>query len=102
MLTGMPVKIIRPADYSADDLFNLLKEFDEKHYVMGAGTTGGYDGSGNGYKGLVSGHAYTIIAAKELKNSSGQVVDKMLKMRNPWNSEKYVGEASDSDSAFWT
>lgn len=46
--------------------------------------------------GLVSGHAYTLIAAKQ--TSKG---DRLVKLRNPWGETEWTGDWSDS-SPLWT
>lgn len=45
--------------------------------------------------GLTAQHAYTLIGAYVLNGH------KVVKMRNPWSSEKYKGPWSDNDSR-WT
>lgn len=49
-----------------------------------------------GGPGLVSGHAYTLIAVQQL--SSGA---RLLKLRNPWGRFEWNGDWSDK-SALWT
>lgn len=50
-------------------------------------------------QGIISGHAYSIIAAYNI-NASGQN-HKILKLRNPWGGSEWQGAWSDSDSR-WT
>jgi len=49
------------------------------------------------YEGLTTAHAYSILDAIQLVDGGPKVV----KMRNPWSSENYVGPYSDS-SDLWT
>lgn len=49
--------------------------------------------------GLVDGHAYSLIGAKEIKNKSGKVV-RLCLVRNPWGKKEWTGDWSDS-SALW-
>ena len=51
--------------------------------------------------GMPGGHAYGVIGHAELTDSAGKVVHKLIKMRNPWGSERYNGDWSD-DSKLWT
>jgi calpain-15 len=46
-------------------------------------------------KGLIPGHAYSIIIAKEVKGH------RLLNMRNPWGGFEWDGDWSDN-SALWT
>jgi len=62
---------------------------------MAAGT------QGPSHHGLVSGHAYGVLDAQELKDASGTVVHKLIKMRNPWGIEEYDGDWGDK-STLWT
>jgi len=50
----------------------------------------------NEHASLITGHAYTMIGAYQLSNGV-----KLIRMRNPWGSEKYAGPYSDDDSR-WT
>jgi hypothetical protein len=50
---------------------------------------------------MVSGHAYGIVGAVELKNNYGNVVHRLIKMRNPWGTSKYNGPWS-AESDTWT
>jgi hypothetical protein len=52
-------------------------------------------GSSSTWHGLTSGHAYSLIGAYTVNGK------RLLKMRNPWSSEKYVGPYSDKDLDFW-
>jgi len=58
---------------------------DEKGYIMTTGTEGEDCGAGDPLRkfGLVSGHAYTLIGAANVKLNSGEIV-KLVKVRNPW------------------
>ena len=47
--------------------------------------------------GLAAGHAYTIIGCYEIKDSSGRVIDKLIRLRNPWATDKYNGPWNERD-----
>lgn len=90
-LTGMPTIEHRPARMSLDDLWKTLSDFENNHHIM----TGAV--MGNGYKdGLVNQHAYTVLGVATYKG------EKLVKVRNPWGVERYVGEWSDKDTKKWT
>ena len=50
--------------------------------------------------GLAMGHAYTVLGTKVLKDADGNDI-KLVKIRNPWGSEGYKGDYSDSSDK-WT
>jgi hypothetical protein len=52
--------------------------------------------TGKDSTGLVAGHAYTLVSAKQ--TSKG---DRLVKLRNPWGSMEWTGDWSDS-SPLWT
>lgn len=74
----------------------MHKYFASKNYPMTSGCC-----RGGGVHGLISGHAYSLLDVKELKDSNGQTAHTLVKMRNPWNSEHYNGPWNDNDSR-WT
>lgn len=94
-LTNMPVRGFHVKKMTDDQIWNAIRIGDENGWVM----TGGCKG---GYKGLVGGHAYTVIGIQELTNEAGTKVEhRLVKVRNPWGVEKYTGDFSDSDKK-WT
>jgi hypothetical protein len=63
-------------------------------------------------EGLAKAHAYTVLGVITLttksnglfendSNTDGKLVQKLIKMRNPWGTEKYTGPWHDYDSR-WT
>ena len=107
-LTGSPAEKYSFADEAVQEsikdgsFFERLKEWDTREYLMTASTPGedkwSEDGGGGPTSGpgLVPGHAYSLIAVKEL--STG---DKLVQLRNPWGSFEWHGKWSDRDPA-WT
>jgi calpain-15 len=89
-------------------LWDMVKSFDEEGYMMAGGTPAeevGHDVSPN-YElkeaeeekegsGMVPGHAYSVIAAKEAKGH------KLVNIRNPWGGYEWDGDFSDN-SPLWT
>ena len=53
------------------------------------------------YQGLATGHAYSLLGAYEIKDASGNTVDYLVHMRNPWAKEGFIGKWSDG-SPVWT
>ena len=86
VLTGMPTKTYKSSENTDDEMFNHIVDFDTKQWVMTASNI-----NANAVNGLPGGHAYTCLGAKELKDESGNLVAKLVKMRNPWGSEAYTG-----------
>lgn len=95
-LTGAPCE-----DYDLEDprvmklvkngkLWDRLKNWDTWSSVMAAGITGQAK-----TKGLVSGHAYALVQAKEALGI------KLVQLRNPWGNFEWGGDWSDN-SPLWT
>lgn len=92
-LTGMPTYYINNKRGGAkDESWKLLKALADKNFPM---TTPCCNNIGETYR-LVSGHAYTLLNVLQLSN--GQ---KLARVRNPWNSERYNGPWSDKSDK-WT
>ena len=106
-LTGMPfVRYSIAVDGSnVDDIFAKATAADKQKYIIsgavpanrGNGKGGGKNGESQGFHGIVTGHAYTILGTHQFTDGV-----KVFKIRNPWGVEKYNGPAGDNDSAFWT
>lgn len=93
-LHGGPFEEHDHKDVDADYIWNRLKEHDGSNDILQAGTSGGND-TETSANGIVLGHAYTILGVVEL--SAGP---RLVKLRNPWGSEKWRGRWSDS-SDLW-
>lgn len=50
--------------------------------------------------GLIGGHAYSLLAGKEVSLDNGTTV-KLVKIRNPWGQGEWTGDWSDT-SSLWT
>ena len=91
-LTGAPVRNYDPRAANEAELWGKIFAAKNKFKAtVTAGTNGDDTGDDNDplkRKGLVSGHAYSIIGAYEVDNVKyGQSVkEKLLKLRNPWGS----------------
>ena len=78
-------------------LWELLKYYDDEGYIITGGTPSEEEAKENNYQsnGLIPGHAYAIIVAKEFKGH------RLLQMRNPWGGFEWNGDWSDN-SSLWT
>lgn len=94
-VAGGPGETYSHSEFSADDLWTMLKKHDGLDDILQAGTPGTSDRNTNEY-GLVNSHAYTVIGVKEL--SSG---DRLVHLRNPWGSDSFNGDWSDKSDK-WT
>ena len=61
---------------------------------MGASISSDFGESKDEYKGLVAGHAYSVLDARSFKNGSGRL--NLLQLRNPWGSFEWKGAWSDN------
>ena len=80
---------------SKQGLWEKLIESEEKGYILTAGTSGDTYNLDIEEKGLVPGHAYTLIETVEIGNN------KLVHLRNPWGTGEWSGDWSDS-SKKWT
>ena len=105
-LTGCPTASFNFSNENVQELvrsgrlWNMIKHYDSEGYLMSGGTPGvdNFTESNNGPEakgGLIPGHAYSIIVAKEHKGV------KLLNIRNPWGSFEWDGDWADN-SQLWT
>mmetsp|Transcript_59395 Transcript_59395/g.159040 ORF Transcript_59395/g.159040 Transcript_59395/m.159040 type:complete len:723 (-) Transcript_59395:66-2234(-) len=77
-------------------VLKLMAEYDQKDYIMCAGTHAGSDKDVSSF-GIVQGHAYTVISVQLNVAGSGR---DMLELRNPWGTGEWKGDWSD-ESDLW-
>lgn len=100
-LTGAPIDV-----YAEDDLKNVnylwerIFEADNKGFIICVSTPSTEVREEQRSDGLISGHAYSLIAAKEVMDRSGQR-SRIVQIRNPWGSHEWTGDWSDQ-SPKWT
>jgi len=63
--------------------------------------TGAVMGGGD-KQGLVTGHAFTVLGVNTYFDKAANKDVKLVKIRNPWGSERYKGAWSDKDTKSWT
>ena len=83
----------------SETLWRHLKDSEDKGFIMTAGTSADTYNLDIEEKGLVPGHAYTILKIQEI-NYRGYPV-RLLKLRNPWGNTEWSGNWSDG-SLLWT
>ncbi len=81
-----------------NNAWNMISVYDKADYIMSCGV-----GNSNNY-GLVNGHAYSLIGAYAITNSStnSTVINRLYKIRNPWGQDVYTGNWRDADTTRWT
>lgn len=62
----------------------MLKDADERDFIMSAATNGNGDDSFMNSCGIAMSHAYSVISVFTMTDASG-VEHRMLLMRNPWD-----------------
>lgn len=83
-----------------DALWNHMLVADQRNYTIAAGTSGAGEEDIDG-SGIVSGHAYTMIAAYEVVDRKGKS-EKLVQLRNPWGQTEFKGAWNDQDDEHWT
>ena len=91
-------KISGKAD-TEDEFWDDILSGEKMNYAMCAGTPGTDEGQLDSV-GIVPGHAYTLLTAKEITDKDGNTV-RIVQMRNPWKQGEWTGRFSDK-SDDWT
>jgi calpain-15 len=95
-LTGAPYESL---DSVSEEFWAKVIESEEKGYLMVA-SAGKESQEQLASIGLVPGHAYSVLDAKEI-NVTASKTEKILKLRNPWGKFEWTGDWSDK-SPLWT
>ena len=105
-LNGSPSESISHSPWggtplTTDDIWNKIvaAKIDGDIVTGGSKNCGSHDSTTN--DGVACSHAYSILHTHELLDTSGGVAARLLKIRNPWGSERYAGNWSD-DSQLWS
>ena len=91
ILTGAPSYQYMTNQLNESRVWEIAQAADQSGYLLTAATD-------HVSYGLAAGHAYTLLGCYEIKDSSGRTVEKLLRMRNPWATEKYNGPWNDRDT----
>ncbi|XP_075178524.1 calpain-1 catalytic subunit-like isoform X3 [Anomaloglossus baeobatrachus] len=93
--TGGIAESVSLSRYPSEEVWEMVTEAEGRKALMAcyiqvsdAGDVGRVDEDG-----LVMGHAYSVLGAKEVKLSSGEVT--LIRLRNPWGFTEYNGPWSD-------
>jgi len=81
---------------SDQELHGLLCQWDQNNFIMCANTPGGSDTEFSS-QGIVQGHAYTLIGARQ---NIGSIGANLVQVRNPWGKKEWTGDWSDN-SPLW-
>lgn len=85
---------------SHEDVMNKLGEFNDKNYLMAVGSVATATREEQDAKGIVHGHAYSLLDVKKgIAGDDGNTYD-LLQLRNPWGEKEWNGAWSD-DSDLW-
>lgn len=100
-LTGAPTEHFLHDYTKEEDLWKRICSADKSRYVItcGVGTEDHKGSEEQTEQGLVSTHAYSLIAAHEVETEDGIV--RLLKIRNPWGGFEWTGDWSDKSDK-WT
>lgn len=96
LLTGAPYEYLNKDQKSSIDpevAWSFINQHFELNHLL-AGSTENNDR--NGYIGLVSDHAYSILDAQEvhIATKKGKKKERILKMSNPWGKYEWKGTSS--------
>ena len=86
-----------------ETLFDVIREADKKGYIITADITE-TEKTNLDYlsrMGLITNHAYSIIGTAVLKSKYNNSETRLLKIRNPWGTNEWLGDWSDG-SHKWT
>jgi calpain-15 len=83
-----------------ENLFTLIKSYEDRDFVMVAGTSGSGENEIEN-SGIAGGHAYSLLSAHSIRDKNNRKVE-LVKLRNPWGNYEWKGDWSDNDSDNWT
>ncbi|KAL7711879.1 Calpain family cysteine protease [Entamoeba marina] len=93
-LTGMPQYRIVLNSENNSSLYESLKKYNAKQYVMSANVSEEITDLTE-QTGLIPGHSYSLVKVEEIEGNQ------LVQMRNPWGKGEWKGEWCDTDSK-WT
>jgi calpain-15 len=98
-LTGAPYESKESSD--PDVMWDFIKKSDEKNYLLTCYSKSTEIREQKNPLGIVSGHAYSILDAKEILDKNGSISDRIVQIRNPWGKFEWTGAWGDKSSK-WT
>ena len=99
-LTGAPCKKLLDLSRNSDKKWRQLVEGLNKNMPCTCYTRPGTDDEEKDETGIVLGHAYALLDAKEVTDSRGRK-DRIVKVRNPWGEWEWDGDWGDNSDR-WT
>jgi hypothetical protein len=98
VLNGAPTSFFTMSSisYNSNQAWSLIQS------ALANGFNVGADTSSTPPYGLVAGHAHTVVGAYELRDSSGAIAHRLLRIKNPWGTDQYSGPWNDGDTSRWT
>jgi len=96
-LTGAPYDSLESTD--PDVMWKYIKESNDKNYLLTCYSKSTEVREEKNPLGIVSGHAYSILDAREVVTSDGS--DRIVQIRNPWGKFEWTGAWGDH-SKKWT
>ncbi|XP_073454171.1 calpain-1 catalytic subunit-like isoform X1 [Aquarana catesbeiana] len=93
--TGGLAETVSLTRHTSEEIWDLIVESSHSAFPMACYIEVSGHGEVGEVKedGLVLGHAYSILGAKEVQNDSGDVT--LIRLRNPWGFTEYKGPWSD-------
>jgi len=95
ILTGAPSKFYMTSSNTASSAWNTIVGAFNRGWLVGCDT------GSSSVDGLPAGHAETVLGAYVIRDTSGNIVAYLYRIRNPWGIDSYNGPWSDNDSN-WT
>lgn len=76
--------------FTGQEIWPKINDANDKKYIMEASTSSapGGDKSANSF-GIAYGHSYSLIGACVIKDNAGTVLDRVIKIRNPWGVDSF-------------
>ncbi|KAK2956033.1 putative Calpain-type cysteine protease DEK1 [Blattamonas nauphoetae] len=88
---------LRTDSSSVDQKWRKLKDGVELNLCIVTISTGEMSAAQEESVGLVSGHAYSLLGCKEMRDGT-----RLLQLKNPWGHKRWKGRFSETDITNWT
>ena len=93
--TGVPSVMMKPSSLTTDELWDVMVDADEKKFIFTAACM-------RAKLGVVGGHAYTVMGVQPIYSEAGELVERLVLVRNPWGKVEFIGDWSDSSKKWST
>jgi hypothetical protein len=95
ILNGAPTRFFMMSSYDANSIWSTITSALDNDFMVGCDTN-----STPPY-GLAQGHAHSVISYHTLVDEMGNLVARLIRIRNPWKQDSYTGPWNDADTR-WT